>query len=125
MFVFLGIVALALSATGLFTLVSLNIIKKMKEIGVRKVLGATLANITKVINKEFVIILSLASVLGVGVGSWLSGMLMDSIWDYYQNATIATMIISALVLFVTSALSIGYKIFKTVRLNPAHVLRDE
>ena len=97
----------------------------MKEIGVRKVLGATLANITKVINKEFVIILSLASVLGVGVGSWLSGMLMDSIWDYYQNATIATMIISALVLFVTSALSIGYKIFKTVRLNPAHVLRDE
>lgn len=125
MFVFLGVVALALSATGLFTLVSLNIIKKMKEIGVRKVLGATLANITKVINKEFVIILTIASVLGVGVGSWLSGMLMDSIWDYYQNATIATMIISALVLFFTSALSIGYKVFKTVRLNPAYVLRDE
>jgi hypothetical protein len=125
MFVFLGVVALALSATGLFTLVSLNIIKKMKEIGVRKVLGATLANITKVINKEFVIILTIASVLGVGAGSWLSGMLMDSIWDYYQNATIATMIISALVLFFTSALSIGYKVFKTVRLNPAYVLRDE
>ncbi|HEY5691369.1 MAG TPA: ABC transporter permease [Cyclobacteriaceae bacterium] len=125
MFVFLGIVALALSATGLFTLVSLNIIKKMKEIGVRKALGATLSNITKVINKEFVIILTIASVLGLVAGSWLSGMLMDSIWDYYQNATIATMIISALVLFITSVLSIGYKVFKTVRLNPAYVLRDE
>ena len=64
MFVFLGIVALMLSATGLFTLVSLNIIKKMKEIGVRKVLGASVGNITKVINKEFVIILLIASVGG-------------------------------------------------------------
>jgi putative ABC transport system permease protein len=125
MFVFLGIVALMLSATGLFTLVSLNIIKKMKEIGVRKVLGASDANISKVINKEFVIILLIASVLGAAAGSWMSGMLMNSIWDYYQNATLATMIISATILFVVSAVSIGYKVFKTTRLNPSNVLRDE
>jgi putative ABC transport system permease protein len=125
MFVFLGIVALMLSATGLFTLVSLNIIKKMKEIGVRKVLGASGANISKVINKEFVIILSISCVLGAAAGSWMAGMLMDSIWDYYQNATLVTMITSASILFFVSALSIGYKVFKTTRLNPSHVLRDE
>ena len=125
MFVFLGIVALLLSATGLFTLVSLNIIKKMKEIGVRKVLGASGANITKVINKEFVIILIIASVLGAAAGSWMSGMLMSSIWDYYQNATLVTMITSASILFIVSGLSIGFKVFKTIRLNPSHVLRDE
>lgn len=125
MFVFLGIVALMLSATGLFTLVSLNIIKKMKEIGVRKVLGASVGNITKVINKEFVIILLIASVGGGALGWWMSAMLMDSIWDYYQEVTLTSMIISATILFVASALSIGYKIYKTTRLNPAHVLRDE
>ena len=125
MFVFLGIVALILSATGLFTLVSLNIIKKMKEIGVRKVLGASVGNITKVINKEFVIILLIASVGGGALGWWMSAMLMDSIWDYYQEVTITSMIISATILFITSALSIAYKIYKTTRLNPAHVLRDE
>lgn len=125
MFVFLGIVALMLSTTGLFTLVSLNIIKKLKEIGVRKVLGASLGNITKVINKEFVIILSVASVLGAALGWWMSAMLMDSIWDYYQEVTVTSMIISATILFVASALSIGYKIYKTTRLNPAHVLRNE
>jgi len=125
MFVFLGVVALMLSATGLFTLVSLNIIKKMKEIGVRKVLGASVGNITKVINKEFVIILSIASVFGAALGWWMSAMLMESIWDYYQKVTIPSMIISAAILFSVSALSIGYKIYKTTRLNPAHVLRDE
>jgi cell division protein FtsX len=125
MFVFLGIVALLLSATGLFTLVSLNIIKKMKEIGVRKVLGASAGNITRVINAEFVIILLIASVGGAALGWWMSAMLMDSIWDYYQEVTMTSMIISASILFVASALSFGFKVYKTIRLNPALVLRDE
>ncbi|HEY3406061.1 MAG TPA: ABC transporter permease [Ohtaekwangia sp.] len=125
MFVFLGIVALMLSATGLFTLVSLNIIKKMKEIGVRKVLGASIGNITRVINLEFVIILLIACLLGAPLGWWLSGALMESIWDYYQSATVASMIISAVILFVASAISIGYKVYNTTKLNPASVLRDE
>lgn len=125
MFVFLGIVALMLSATGLFTLVSLNIIKKMKEIGVRKVLGASAGNIAKVINQEFLIILLFASVFGVALGWWMSAMLMRSIWDYYREVTVTSMVISSSVLFVVSAASIGYKVYKTVQLNPAHVLRDE
>ncbi len=125
MFIFLGIVALMLSATGLFTLVSLNIIKKMKEIGVRKVLGASMGNISKVINTEFVIILLIACILGGFSGAWMSGMLMASIWDYYQEATLATLIISASILFAVSILSIGYKVYSTTKLNPANVLRDE
>lgn len=125
MFVFLGIVALMLSATGLFTLVSLNIIKKMKEIGVRKVLGASMGNLSRVVNTEFIIILLIASVLGGFAGAWMSGMLMDSIWDYYQEATITTLVLSAMILLVTSALSIGYKVYNTTQLNPANVLRDE
>jgi len=125
MFVFLGVVALMLSATGLFTLVSLNIIKKMKEIGVRKVLGASTANISKVINKEFVIILLIACVVGGWGGAWMSAMLMDSIWDYYLEATVTTLVTSATILIVACALSIGFKVYNTARLNPANVLRDE
>jgi putative ABC transport system permease protein len=125
MFIFLGAVALMLSATGLFTMVSLNIIKKMKEIGVRKVLGASVGNISKVINKEFAIILTIAAVLGSFLGSWMSGMLMSSIWDYYRNATFSTLLISTLILFGTCILSIGYKIYSTARVNPANVLREE
>ena len=125
MFLFLGVVALLLSATGLFTLVSLNIIKKMKEIGVRKVLGASSANITRVINTQFVIILSIACLLGAFAGAWMSEMLMSSIWDYYQKATLTTLVISAAILLVSSAISIGYKVYNTTRLNPATVLRDE
>lgn len=125
MFVFLAIVALLLSATGLFTMVSLNIIKRMKEIGVRKVLGASAGNISRVINTRFVIILCIASVLGCLGGYFLSAMLMDSIWDYFQKATAFSLIFSVVILFAACVLAIGYKVYSTVRLNPALVLRDE
>lgn len=125
MFGFLGIVAMILSATGLFSLVSLNIIKRMKEIGVRKVLGGSMANITAVTNRQFVFVLLIACVLG-GVGGWyLSALLMGDIWDYYQEATIPTILLSAGVLLGASVLSVGYKIYSTLRLNPSLVLRDE
>jgi ABC-type antimicrobial peptide transport system permease subunit len=125
MFVFLGIVALMLSATGLFTLVSLNIIKKMKEIGVRKVLGASTGNISRVINTEFIIILLMACVLGAPLGWFMSAALMDSIWDYYQEVTATSILISSVILFVAAVISIGYKVFNTTKLNPANVLRTE
>jgi len=125
MFMFLGIVAIGLSATGLFTLVSLNIIKRMKEIGVRKVLGASLANISWAINTEFVVILIAACILGAGLGYWMAAMLMDSIWDYYQPATPAALITSVSLLLSISAVSVAAKIYNTARLNPSRVLRDE
>jgi ABC-type antimicrobial peptide transport system permease subunit len=125
MFVFLGIVAMTLSATGLFTLVSLNIIRKMKEIGVRKVLGASIGNITRIINTEFIVILMIASVLGCLLGYYLVDALMDSIWDYYQNTTTFTFIVSVVVMLVISGITIGYKVFSAASMNPVSTLRDE
>jgi len=124
-FVFLGIVALMLSATGLYTLVSLNIIKRMKEIGVRKVLGASVSNITRIINTEFVIMLLIASVLGSGASYLAVDGLMDSIWDYYQSATIMTFALSIFLLFFISGLTIAYKVFSAASTNPVNTLRTE
>jgi cell division protein FtsX len=125
MFVFLGIVALMLSVTGLFTLVSLNIIKKMKEIGVRKVLGASIANISRVINTEFVVILLASCLLGGWAGAYMAEMLMGSIWDFFKQTTTLTMVISSLIMLIASALSVSFKTYSTAKMNPVHVLRDE
>lgn len=125
MFMFLGIVAVFLSATGLFTMVSLNIIKRMKEIGVRKVLGASIANITRIINMEFVIILLVSCILGAFAGAYMAEMLMGSIWDYFQKTTMQTLLISAFIMIFVSACSIGFKSYNTARMNPTKTLRDE
>jgi ABC-type antimicrobial peptide transport system permease subunit len=125
MFVFLGIIATLLSATGLYSLTSLSVIKRMKEIGVRKVLGASDTNIALIVNKQFFIILGLASVFGGYFGASLSSLLLDSIWEHFQRTTFLTVTFSISTLLVISGLSIAYKIFATVRMNPTTVLRSE
>jgi putative ABC transport system permease protein len=125
MFLFEGGVALLLSITGLFTLVSLNIIKRMKEIGVRKVLGASIANISRIINTQFIIILGIACVVGVIFGMAMSDLLMGSIWRQHQSPTLFTAILSCVLLIVTCVLSVAVKTYNTARMNPVDVLRSE
>jgi len=125
MFVFLGIVALILSATGLYSLVSLNIIKRMKEIGVRKVLGASVGNITRIINTEFVIMLLVASAIGSGMSYLVVDGLMSSIWDYYKSPSVLTFVLSIFLLFFISGLTIAYKVLSAAMVNPVNTLRTE
>jgi putative ABC transport system permease protein len=125
MFGLLGMIALCLSVTGLFTLVSLNIIKRMKEIGVRKVLGASIGNITRIINTEFAIILSISATVGCVVGYFAADSLMSSIWRYYQAATPVTFVLAIVFMIGIAAMGISYKVYKAADMNPVNTLRDE
>ncbi|RAW00819.1 ABC transporter permease [Pseudochryseolinea flava] len=122
---FLGLVAMILSVTGLYSLLSLNIIKRMKEIGIRKISGASFFNITRIINTEFVIILFVASILGVFASyNWCS-IIMGTIWKYYQGVNVWTFIAAIGLLFAASFATIGYKLISVAKMNPVDTLRDE
>jgi ABC-type antimicrobial peptide transport system permease subunit len=125
MYIFIGAVAMMLSVTGLFSLVSLNIIRRMKEIGVRKVFGASISNIAMVVNMEFFIILMLASAFGSYVSLTLCNLLMNSIWRYYQGVGVMTFVIAIFMLFSISLMVVGYKIITVARMNPVKSLKDE
>lgn len=125
MFIFLGVVALLLSASGLFTMVTLNIIRRMKEIGVRKVLGASIGNIAYLVNKQFIVILLISAVLGSVGAYFLNDLLMSSIWTYYLEIGPSGFIGSIALLFIASAAAVGHKIFIAANANPANTLRDE
>lgn len=125
MFAFLGVIAALMSATGLFALVSLNILKKMKEIGVRKVLGASAGNIVRVINSEFIFILLAASLFGGALGYFMTDKMMDAIWEYYLKVNVTTLGICIAALFVVAGITVGYKTIVTAFMNPVKTLRDE
>jgi putative ABC transport system permease protein len=125
MFAFLGFFAALMTGIGLFTLVSLNIEKKMKEIGVRKVLGASVGNIAGVINLEFIINLGIASVFGGAAGYFASDALMDVIWEYYLKLNFVTLFLSITAMVIIAVLAVGYKTISTAMLNPTKTLRDE
>jgi len=120
---FLGFFSMLLCATGLYTMVSLNIIKKMKEIGIRKVLGASGANISRIINFEFMIILATAGLIGGGLGYWTTNMIMDGWWEYYQKLDALTFTISMLFMFLISALAVSSKTISATAMDPVKILR--
>lgn len=125
MFIFLGAVAAILSAIGLFSLVSLDIIKRMKEIGVRKVLGASLSHIVGIINKRYVVILTISCIIGSGLGYFMAESLMASIWAYYMPIGVLAFIFAIAIMLSMAALTVGGKVVKAAMANPATTLRDE
>lgn len=122
---FLGLIAMILSATGLYSLLSLNIIKRTKEIGIRKIVGASVSHITRVVNTEFAIILVLSSILGsLASYNWCS-IIMSSIWKYYQPVTTSTFVIAIGLMFTVSILTIARKLYCVATMNPIDTLKDE
>jgi putative ABC transport system permease protein len=97
----------------------------MKEIGVRKVFGASAANLVRVINAEFFLVLGLSALAGAAAGGWTAGMLMGSIWEYYQKTTGLTIVTSIVIMLGIAIITVGHKILATVKVNPSTVLRDE
>jgi putative ABC transport system permease protein len=123
--VFLAIVATLLSLIGMYNLVSLDIIRRTKEMGIRKIQGAPVPLIMYLVSKKFLIVLAVSSLLGCTGGYYLSNMLMDSIWDYFVQIKPGILILSASIMFVATCLTIVYKITRAALRNPVDSLRYE
>ena len=124
-FLWFGIISILLTATGLFALVSLTTMKKMKEIAVRKVVGAAPRHILVLINKGYFWIFIVASALGCYAGLALARLLLDLIFKVNDGVSTGNLLASAAVLFVIAGVTSGIKVWQAVRSNPVKMLRSE
>jgi putative ABC transport system permease protein len=124
-FGFLGVFAGLMSATGLFTLVSLTILKRIKEIGIRKVLGASMSNIVVVISFEFIVVLLIASFVGGIVGYTMVDISMDAAWEYYKKVDAITLLTSVTIMMLLAVLTVGFKTINAAGMSPVKNLRTE
>lgn len=125
MFVFLAICALFLSAIGLYTLVSLSVLNRTKEIGIRKVHGASVRKIMLIITKPFSWLILIATILGCAGGYFLANMLMGSIWAIHMNPNTYSYVIPIMIILVSSVVTIVWRVYKAAQQNPANSLRYE
>ena len=124
-FNFLTVVGLFLSIVALYTLVSLNILKRTKEIGIRKALGSPSLRINNLIGKPFFIMLGIASIIGGAGGYFMSVMLLDSIWKIHIIVNTLSIILPILIMLILSYLTLSAKVFYTLSKNPINSLRYE
>ncbi|HEV7347724.1 ABC transporter permease [Telluribacter sp.] len=123
---FLAIVTLLLSASGLFALISLNIDKRSKEIGMRKILGASVWQIVVLINREFGRILLVAFVLGSSLGYlFTSKLIFNFIYKYHPDIGPEAYIATFLIVLLSGSLIIGSRVYRAATANPVNNLRSE
>ena len=123
--IFLAVTATILSLIGMLNLVSLDIIRRTKEMGIRKIQGAPFPVLMFLMSRKFLIVLFIASVLGCGGGYYLSVKLLGSIWKYFVQVTWSMLFASAAIMCAATILTIIFKISRAANRNPVESLRYE
>jgi ABC-type antimicrobial peptide transport system permease subunit len=122
---FIATVAVILACLGLFGLVSFNITRRMKEFSVRKVFGANTNQIFKLMNRDYVWILSIAFLIGAPSGFFLMNMLISHIYPEPQQAGPLPFAIAIGLMLLAVALTVGSQMQRVIHENPSNTLRTE
>lgn len=121
--VFSGL-AIFIALMGLFGLVSYVALRRTREIGIRKVLGATQTDVVGVLAADFFKLLFLAALLAIAVSwwfirSWLQGFAHQTAVEIYPFLT------AILLVLLLSVLTIFYRSWKVYTLNPSKTLKND
>ncbi|WP_420582326.1 ABC transporter permease [Reichenbachiella sp.] len=124
-FLFLTVLGGLLSASGIYSLASLNIARRTKELGIRKALGATMPSILVLLNKEFVNILVIAAILGSVGGYYGTAWILDLIYAFHIPIKLTPVVLSAFTIFIIGLATTSITIYRGARANPVDTLRNE
>lgn len=121
---FFAIIAIFISCLGIFGLSSFLINQKVKEVSIRKVLGASLRQIIPVLTREYVLLVTASTLIAIPLAYLLSSSWLDTFLVRVNlNPLWFVAPVAGLVLILMT--TIGRKTWKAVMVNPAKTLKDE
>ena len=117
-------IAILISCLGLYGLVSFMAVQRTKEVGIRKVLGASAGKIVYLFSKEFTLLVAIAFIIASPVAYYfMHGWLQD--FTYRIDIGIGIFITAIIASLIISWLTVGYKAIKAAVANPVKSLRTE
>lgn len=121
--IFTGI-AVLISCLGMLGMVSFIIERKLKEIGIRKVLGASMVNIVWLIGKYFTYLIIIGSIISIPIGFWLmTGWLQG--FAYQIQIGLMLVLAPIAIIVILSTVTVLYSTVKASLVNPVECLKDE
>ena len=124
MFSIASLVAIILSCMGLFGMAFIIIRQRVKEIGVRKVLGASVSGIMTLVTKEFIKPVCIALVIATPIAWWaMHKWLQDFI--YRINIHWWVFVVAGVVAILIAVLTVSFQAVKAAIANPVQSLRTE
>jgi putative ABC transport system permease protein len=121
--VFAGL-AIFIASLGLFGLATFNTLQRIKEIGIRKVMGASVTNILTLLSKEIIILVLVANLIAWPVAWYFMNQWLDT-FAYHIKMDGVLYILAACMAIVVAIITVSTQAIKAAMSNPAKTLRYE
>jgi putative ABC transport system permease protein len=121
---YFSILAIFIGCLGLFGLAAFTAEKRTKEIGIRKVLGASATGIVRLLSKEYVVLVAVANVIAwpvayYGMTKWLTNFV------YRTKMGFDIFLLSGILAYLIALLTVSFQAVKAARANPVDSIRYE
>lgn len=124
-FTFLAILAITISTMGLLGMAVFTTETRIKEVSIRKVMGATERNLVFILSKSFMIMLLISASIAIPLTYFLFRDVILADFSKRIDIGPVELLPGALLIFLVGFLTIGWQTIKAAKTNPAEMLRDE
>lgn len=121
---FFSVLAIFISCLGIFGMASFMAEQRIKEIGVRKVLGASAFNLWRLLSKDFVILVAIALVIAMPVGYYFMHNWLQH-YNYRTNLSWWIFAVAGIGALVITLITVSFQSVKAALANPVKALRTE
>jgi len=119
-----GILAIIIACLGLFGIASFSAGQRAKEMGIRKVLGASVPGIIGLISREYITLVAIANVIAWPIAWYMMNRWLGE-FAYRIDIGIGTLFLIGILTALLALLTVGYKAIQVARANPVIALRNE
>jgi putative ABC transport system permease protein len=121
---YFAVIAVLLSCTGLFSLTSFLTLQRAREIGIRKVLGASVVNIMGLLSRDFLLLVLLAFLIASPIGWYLMNHWLQQ-YSFRIHISAWVFLAAGIFIFLITALTVSFQAIRSALANPVDSLRTE
>ena len=121
---FISLLTIIIACLGLLGIASFNVERRTKEISIRKVLGADVSSVLRLLSREFVSLISIAAVISIPVAWMLSNLFLQN-FEYRVSLGMGTVVLGLGSIAVIALVSIGSQTLRAALTNPINNLHDD
>lgn len=122
---FLGVLAICISCLGLLGMVVYTAETRTKEVGIRKVMGATSTQLALLLSKGYIKLVVIAAVIAIPIAYVIYSTMIESMQHYNSGIGVLEVVASLAILLVLGLVTILSQTIRTARTNPVETLRYE
>ena len=123
-FTYSAVFALLIACLGVYGLVSLEVARRTREVGIRKVMGAAVSDIVALLSRQFVYLVVIANVLAWPAAWWLMNEWLAD-FAYRTEIGAVPFMAAGLIVLAVALITVSLQTFRSALLNPADSLRRE